>query len=93
MSGPPAISRSRHAPAWGVLCLAWLVVSVIGCASKGQGTLAPGEGRASERAYEPDRREYLAFREGWPDLIEPNYLPFMVHRFEGDAARGDVLVF
>jgi len=64
-----------------------------GCGHGGSRSLAPGEGRASDLAYRPDRRDYAAFREAWPDLLEPNYLPFMVHRFEGDAARGDVLVF
>ena len=75
-------------------CLAGLSIAASGCAGKnGRASLPPREGRASDLAYEPDRREYLAFKEAWPDLIEPNYLPFMVHRFEGDAARGDVLVF
>jgi hypothetical protein len=44
--------------------------------------------------YLPDRRDYAAFRAAHPTLLEPNYLPFMVHRFpvEGDAA-GDILAF
>ncbi|MCG8591595.1 MAG: matrixin family metalloprotease [Proteobacteria bacterium] len=45
-----------------------------------------------EAAYEPTRRDYTAFRGAYPDLIEPNYLPFMVHRFRGSDARGDALV-
>jgi hypothetical protein len=34
----------------------------------------------------------MAFREAWPDLLEPNYLPFMVHRKPGTSATGDVLL-
>jgi hypothetical protein len=43
--------------------------------------------------YRPDRRDYLAFRQAYPELLEPNYLPFMVHRKRGVAATGDVLLF
>jgi hypothetical protein len=43
--------------------------------------------------YEPDRRDYAAFEAAWPDLLEPNYLPFMVHRLPADDAEGDVLFF
>lgn len=67
--------------------------AVAGCVGGGHRALPPTEGRASKLPYEPDRREYAAFKQSWPDLLEPSYLPFMVHRFEGDAARGDVLVF
>jgi hypothetical protein len=28
-----------------------------------------------------------------PDLLEPNYLPFLAHRISGDAGDGDALVF
>lgn len=34
----------------------------------------------------------MAFREAWPEILEPNYLPFMVHRWPGEAASGDVLL-
>ncbi len=70
-----------------------LLLAAAGCASNGREALPAARGRASDLAYEPDRRDYQAFKEAWPSLLEPNYLPFMVHRFEGDAARGDVLVF
>jgi hypothetical protein len=44
--------------------------------------------------YEPDRRDYASFREAYPDeLIEPNYLPFMVHRFARGTAAGDAAIF
>lgn len=43
--------------------------------------------------YRPDRRDYAAFREGYPEILEPNYLPFMVHRKPGDPASGDLLLF
>lgn len=50
---------------------AWLALAVAlsGCA-------AP----AGERPhYLHNRDDYLAFREVWPELLEPNYLPFMVY--------------
>jgi hypothetical protein len=43
--------------------------------------------------YQPDRRDYAAFEAAFPDLLEPNYLPFMVHRVPGDGPDGDALVF
>lgn len=43
--------------------------------------------------YRPDRRDYAAFREAWPKILEPNYLPFMVHRVPLAEAGGDVMVF
>jgi len=48
---------------------------------------------ASTRPYAPDRRDYISFREAHPNLLEPNFLPFMVHRFPGDDAAGDALIF
>ena len=47
----------------------------------------------SAEPYRQDRRDYLAFREGYPEVLEPNYLPFMVHRKPGDDASGDLLLF
>jgi hypothetical protein len=44
-------------------------------------------------AYVPDRRDYASFRGGYPDLLEPNYLPFMAHRFPQGEGRDDLLVF
>ncbi|MCZ6785072.1 MAG: matrixin family metalloprotease [Proteobacteria bacterium] len=46
----------------------------------------------SSPVYNPDRRDYATFREAHPGLLEPNYLPFMLHRFREDPVRGDVLV-
>lgn len=43
--------------------------------------------------YHPTRVDYVAFASAWPDLLEPNYLPFMVHRAAGGEAEGDVLFF
>jgi len=40
----------------------------------------------------PDRRDYAAFRAAWPDLHEPNYLPFMAHRIASEDG-GSALVF
>ena len=59
-------------------------VAVAGCASDRGATPPP---------YQPDRRDYAAFSAAFPDLLEPNYLPFMVHRVRGDGPDGDALVF
>jgi len=69
-----------------------------------KGALAAGLGLAlvvcaSDRGpepvtpYQPNRRDYAAFASAWPDLLEPNYLPFMVHRLASDDAAGDRLFF
>jgi hypothetical protein len=42
--------------------------------------------------YRPDRRDYAAFRAAWPDVLDPNYLPFMAHRIPQSDGRGDALV-
>jgi len=42
--------------------------------------------------YRPDRRDYATFRAAWPDVHEPNYLPFMAHRIPQSGGRGDALV-
>jgi predicted Zn-dependent protease len=52
-----------------------------------------GRGPESIVPYQPNRRDYAAFASAWPDLLEPNYLPFMVHRTPGDDAAGDLLFF
>ncbi len=43
--------------------------------------------------YRPNRWDYAAFRAAWPELLEPNYLPFMVHRAPAEGAEGDILFF
>jgi predicted Zn-dependent protease len=64
-------------------------------AGLGLALLACASGREPESAvpYRPDRRDYAAFASAWPDLLEPNYLPFMVHRVSRDDAAGDLLFF
>ena len=42
--------------------------------------------------YRPTRRDYASFAAAWPDLYDPNYLPFMVHR-QPDGPEGDRLFF
>lgn len=54
--------------------------------------LAPAPA-AKSPAFRPTRRDYAAFRAGFPGLPEPNYLPFVVHRVPAWDARGDALVF
>jgi hypothetical protein len=67
------------------------LVAAFGCAIWGDG--ANETHGLSDEPYRPDRRDYRAFREGYPDLLEPNYLPFMVHRKPGGEATGDLLLF
>jgi hypothetical protein len=72
------------------LGLAALAAAVLaGCASP------PPERRASIAwgAYRPDRRDYAAFRAAWPRILEPNYLPFMVHRVPLEGPGGDAMIF
>jgi hypothetical protein len=64
----------------------------VGCVS-GSDEQGGADSTAEPVLYEPDRRDYMAFREAWPDVLEPNYLPFMVHRKPADPATGDVLLF
>lgn len=40
----------------------------------------------------PDRHEYDAFRAQHPELREPNYLPFLVHRMRIEGSDDDLLV-
>lgn len=77
-----------------------LAAVVIGAWVGGAGCLGalpwPGRASATEasaRPYAPDRRDYATFRAGHAGLVEPNYLPFMVHRFAGQDAAGDALIF
>jgi hypothetical protein len=42
--------------------------------------------------YHPTRLDYAAFARAWPDLLEPNYLPFMLYRAPG-GGQGDYLFF
>ena len=43
--------------------------------------------------YVPDKLDYVSFREAYKDLLEPNYLPFMVHQIAENTASGDRLLF
>lgn len=61
------------------------LILVAGCAGLGQ--------RDPAQPYAPDRRDYAAFRAGQPGLLEPNYLPFMVHRVPRSGDRDDLLIF
>jgi predicted Zn-dependent protease len=45
-----------------------------------------------EEPYRPRRWDYATFRAAYPDVLEPNYLPFMTHRTPG-GPEGDALVF
>jgi hypothetical protein len=55
---------------------------------------AGGRGPEERRdPYRPNRRDYATFRAAHPEILEPNYLPFMVHRTPGEGGHGDALVF
>jgi len=54
---------------------------------------APWRDQPPPPAYQPDRRDYAAFRAAWPDLLEPNYLPFMAHRVSRGPGLPDALIF
>ena len=49
--------------------------------------------RESGAPYTPDRRDYAAFRAAYADVLEPNYLPFMVHRAPQSGGRDDLMIF
>lgn len=62
----------------------------LGCASDGGET----SDDVVRVAYQPDRRDYEAFVQAHgDDIVEPNYLPFMLHRLDDDNPEGDPLVF
>ena len=70
--------------------LAWLA------AAQGCGLLPgplPWRDEPPPPEYRPDRRDYATFRAAWPDLLEPNYLPFMTHRLRRGRGLRDALVF
>jgi predicted Zn-dependent protease len=65
---------------------ALLVLGLAACSSTGGQPDSP-------IPYRPNRWDYTAFRAAWPELLEPNYLPFMVHRAPVEGAAGDLLFF
>jgi hypothetical protein len=69
-----------------IAALAAVVVVASGCV----GGLREPEPRPP---YRPDRRDYAAFRAAFPEVLEPNYLPFMVQRVPQPGGRDDVLLF
>jgi predicted Zn-dependent protease len=60
------------------------VALACGCATGGEATQRP--------AYQPTRWDYATFRAAHPDVLDPNYLPFMTHRSPG-GPEGDLLYF
>jgi len=65
-----------------------LAVCALACAGRPE----LEEARVERAPPAPDRREYLAFRAAHPDVIEPNYLPFMLHRVPDAGPAGDLLL-
>jgi len=78
------MSRRRRA-------VAGLLAGALAACAPGQAPLR--EASRSWGDYQPDRRDYAAFRQAWPSVLEPNYLPFMVHRVPTGEPGGDVMVF
>jgi predicted Zn-dependent protease len=62
------------------------------CVALACGCAAAGGDAAPEPAYRPTRWDYATFRAAWPDVLDPNYLPFMTHRLPG-GPEGDLLFF
>ncbi|MGH0029705.1 MAG: matrixin family metalloprotease [Myxococcota bacterium] len=69
--------------------LAWAALALV---ASGLAACAGLREPAPRAPYVPDRRDYAAFREGHPDVLEPNYLPFMVHRVPQSGGRDDLLI-
>jgi hypothetical protein len=61
-----------------------LALVAAGCRLPGRGEPVP--------AYWPDRFDYYAFREVYPPVVDPNYLPFMAHLVDLGRSRGQALV-
>ncbi len=57
------------------------------------GARAPATAASASSDYQPDRRGYAAFRAKHPEILEPNYLPFMLHRVSEPGKTGDALIF
>ena len=68
-------------PALPVAAALALASALAGCV----GERGPGE---REVPHRPDRRDYAAFQAAHPEILEPNYLPFMVHRIPGGGSHG-----
>jgi predicted Zn-dependent protease len=77
----------------GSRAVVFLVALSLGCAGAwpGETPLPQGEREGPQR-YRPDRRDYASFTIAHPGLPEPNYLPFMVHRFARPGGLGDALI-
>ena len=82
--------RSRFA-AW--LCAVGLLASQPGGATEPPSATSGNGVLPTSRIFVPSRFDYAAFRAGRTALTEPNYLPFMAHRFALDGQARDWLVF
>jgi hypothetical protein len=65
----------------GALALALLLAGLVGCAHD---AARPPEAPAS---YHHNLADYRAFQSRHPDVVDPNYLPFMAHLVPIDAPR------
>jgi hypothetical protein len=75
----------RYAVLGAILACCGLGGGVHGCVSLGANEPTP--------PYVPERRDYLDFRaRAGVELLEPNYLPFMVHRIPAESGDGDDLI-
>ena len=63
------------------------LAALVACAVAAAGCVS--DRGATRPPYQPDRRDYAAFSAAFPDLLEPNYLPFMADRLviESTPAR------
>ncbi len=67
-------------------------VVLAGCAAVLAACAASPPPQGPPPAYQPDRRDYAAFRERYPDTLDPNYLPFMAHVLPAPDGGGWALV-
>jgi hypothetical protein len=64
---------------------ALLVLALVACSRE--------SGPDGTAPWIPDRYDYAAFAEQWPQLHAPNYLPFMVHRTQDPDGDGELAFF
>jgi predicted Zn-dependent protease len=65
------------------------LAALAGVVTIGCGPLAT----SSPEPFSPTRFDYQSFARAHPDLLEPNYLPFMAHRMSPKKGDQDLIVF
>ncbi len=74
------------------IALAALGLAASGCPSAERESESASEAEPRRApAYQPDRRDYARFVDAHPGVVDPNYLPFMLHHAPADDGSGDWL--